>query len=171
MKNALTVLYELVKPYCNFMKLEDRESVIKCYFRLGLSNKEILSCLAMKHGYIMSMSTLKRTTKKYGLVRRLTLERDDLLNVVVFIANQCNEAGKLNGYRWMHAKCIAAGYVVMHETVRLLRTIVDCDGFNMRRKRRLQRLKYECAGQNAVWHCSRYISLIRTLGLCLIECN
>ncbi len=128
----------------------ERNNIIKCYFHLGLTNKEILAFLAHKHHIIISISTLKRITKRLCLFRRN--REEDLVHVALFIVRQCEEAGQLNGYRWMHSKCIAEGYVVSQATVRLLLSIIDPEGVELRTKRRLRRRRYESPGPNFVWH-------------------
>ena len=49
------------------------------YFRLGFSQKDILSCLAWNHGVIISRRTLQRWLKKRNLYRRK--KKSDLLEI------------------------------------------------------------------------------------------
>ncbi len=42
----------------------DVEDLVKSYFRLGFSNKEILCLLAHQHGVIISKRTLQRLCRK-----------------------------------------------------------------------------------------------------------
>ncbi len=48
----------------------DVEDLVKSYFRLGFSNKEILCLLAHQHGVIISKRTLQRLCRKLNLFRR-----------------------------------------------------------------------------------------------------
>ncbi len=47
----------------------DVEDLVKSYFRLGFSNKEILCLLAHQHGVIISKRTLQRLCRKLNLFR------------------------------------------------------------------------------------------------------
>ena len=95
-----------------------RDELVVVYFELGFKQKEILFCLAQRHGIILSSRTLKRVLKRYRLYRRNY--KTDLLEVVFFIEKELRECGKLHGYRWMHIKCIQNRLVVSQETVRML---------------------------------------------------
>jgi hypothetical protein len=46
----------------------DRDYLIGEYFKLGLKYSEIIKCLEELHGYIIGIRTLKRITKKFGLI-------------------------------------------------------------------------------------------------------
>ncbi len=48
----------------------DVEDLVKSYFRLGFSNKEILCLLAHQHAVIISKRTLQRLCRKLNLFRR-----------------------------------------------------------------------------------------------------
>ncbi len=48
----------------------DVEDLVKSYFRLGFSNKEMLCLLAHQHGVIISKRTLQRLCRKLNLFRR-----------------------------------------------------------------------------------------------------
>ncbi len=48
----------------------DVEDLVKSYFRLGFSNKEILCLLVHQHGVIISKRTLQRLCRKLNLFRR-----------------------------------------------------------------------------------------------------
>ncbi len=46
----------------------DVEDLVKSYFRLGFSNKEIICLLAHQHGVIISKRTLQRLCRKCNLI-------------------------------------------------------------------------------------------------------
>jgi hypothetical protein len=130
--------------------MAQRDRLVQCYFRFGLSNKEILESLAQLHGIVISKRTLQRITTKLSLFRRK--EQTNLLDVALYITQQCEESGQSHGYRWMHLKCIHEGFVVSQECVRCLLAIIDPEGVDKRKKRRLRRRQYASPGPNFVWH-------------------
>lgn len=78
-------------------------------------------------GYVLSIRSLKRITKKIGLHRRKYMT--DILQVALFVLEQC----EMHGYRWMHLKCVETEPVVNQETVRVLLHIIDPKGIELRR--------------------------------------
>jgi hypothetical protein len=132
------------------MNMETDEK-IAAYFSMGFSNREIQEVLAFHHGIIISNRTIKRKTSAMGLFRRKN--QSDVVAVALYIFGVLsNEAGETHGYRWMHCKCINEGFVVSQKLVRLLLGILDPEGVNLRRRRRLRRRQYANRGPNAVWH-------------------
>jgi hypothetical protein len=57
----------------------------------------------------------------------------------------------------MHLKCLDRGFFVDQETVRSLLHIMDPEGVEYRRKRRV----YSVIGHNSVWHIDGYDKLSR----------
>ena len=137
--------------------MEQRRALVHVYFNLGLSNREILASLALYHRIIISIRTLKRITKAIGLYRRKN--HSDIVDVALFINDEIRGPGEMNGYRWMHLKCIQNGLVVTQNTVRLLMGIIDPEGVDVRKRRRLRRRRYGNPGPNAVWHVDGYDKL------------
>ncbi len=128
-----------------------RDELIRLYFELGLSNKEILECFAIGHNRILSNRTLKRITSGLSLYRRK--HQSDIVKVASFIFNEiANKTVYMHGYRWMHSKCIQAGFVVSERAVRMMIGILDREGLFFRRRHRLRRWRYGNNGPNAVWH-------------------
>ena len=70
-----------------------------------------------------------------------------------------NEIRPLHGYRFMHLKCITNGLVVSKETIRVLLGILDPEGVELRRARRLVRRRYSVKGPNYLWHMDSYDKL------------
>ncbi|CAG9821573.1 unnamed protein product [Phaedon cochleariae] len=83
-----------------------------------LSFQQIEICLALNHDIISSLSTLKRKLHKLGLFRRKNFT--DILVIQQFITNNAKTHGQLQGYRWMHLKCLQNNSVVTQEMVCLL---------------------------------------------------
>ncbi|PIK48035.1 hypothetical protein BSL78_15097 [Apostichopus japonicus] len=75
-----------------------------------------------------------------------------LLVVVDFLERELAGSGQLHGYRWMHHRCQQHGLNVNRETIRILLSILDPDGVDQRRRRRLVRRRYVTRGPNFVWH-------------------
>ena len=140
------------------------EKAINIYFDLGLSYKDILSCLAYNEGIIMSRSTLKRKLKRQNLSRRKN--KTNILEVAMFIQEEVEKSGQLHGYKLMHLKCIHRGYVVTQETVRLLLHIIDPEGIAIRRRGRLRRRTYVNIGPDFIWHIDGYDKL-KPYGICI----
>ncbi|KAF7664486.1 hypothetical protein LDENG_00175330 [Lucifuga dentata] len=46
------------------------DELVQLYFRIGFSNKEVLSLLAHKHSLVISIRTLKRLCQRLRLFRR-----------------------------------------------------------------------------------------------------
>ena len=59
----------------------------------------------------------------------------------------------------MHLRCLNKGLVVSRETVRIILTIVDPGGVELRRSRRLGRLGYRVEGPNSGWSLDSYDKL------------
>ncbi len=64
----------------------DVEDLVKSYFRLGFSNKEILCLLAHQHGVIISKRTLQRLCRKLNLFRRKN--QTDIEEIASFVQSE-----------------------------------------------------------------------------------
>jgi hypothetical protein len=140
------------------------EEATRAYFELGLNYSEILCCLAEINGLVVSMRTLKRILKRLKLFRRV--HYSDTVEVAMFLMDEVQKAGQFLGYKMMHLKCIQNGYVVTQETVRELLHIVDPEGIELRRRRRLRRRVYRNSGPNYLWHIDGYDKL-KPYGICV----
>ena len=74
----------------------DRDELIKVYFGLGLTYKDLCSALAIENGIVLSVRHLKRILKRMGLRRRYY---DNIQQAIEFIENELQESGQLHGYR------------------------------------------------------------------------
>ncbi len=122
----------------------DVEDLVKSYFRLGFSNKEILCLLAHQHAVIISKRTLQRLCRKLNLFRRKN--QTDIEEIASFVQSEMVTSGRLQGYRWLHLRAIRRGYV--EEEIKE----IDPEGVELRRARRLRRRQYFSRGPNALWH-------------------
>lgn len=76
-----------------------------------------------------------------------------------FIKNELNGSGYLHGYRWIHLRCLQAGFTVKQEMIRILLKILDPHGVSIRKRRRLRRRQYHSNGPNFIWHIDSYDKL------------
>lgn len=147
--------------------MEERDRLISQYFKFGLSNNEICTCLLLHHRIILSVRTLKRRLHLLRLFRKINFSDD--VSVAAFIERQLLQSGQMHGYRWMHLKCRHAGFTVTQETVRVLLSILDPRGVAIRKHRRLQRRAYHSEGPNMVWHMDGY-DKIKPYGIAVHGC-
>lgn len=68
--------------------------------------------------------------------------KSDILQIALFMLEQCEGHGQMHGYRWMYLKCLDRGFVVDQETVRGLLQSIDPEGVEYRKKRRPIRWVY-----------------------------
>ena len=140
------------------------ENLVRSYFSLGFHHREILHCLAYLNGITLSLRSLERLLRRYGLYRKKN--RSDIMDVALFITDQVENSGQLHGYRMMHLKCLQAGLCVQQETVLSLLHIIDPQGVNARKRKRLRRRQYYNRGPNYVWHIDGYDKL-KPYGICI----
>ncbi len=114
----------------------DVEDLVKSYFRLGFSNKEILCLLAHQHRVIISKRTLQRLCRKLNLFRRKN--QTAIEEIASVVQSEMATSGRLQGYRWLHLRAIRRGYVVSQETMRMVIKEIDPEGVELRRARRLR---------------------------------
>lgn len=126
--------------------MSDLDDLIRLYFRLSFSNKEILSILAHSHQTIISVRTLKRICKRLGLFRRKN--QSNLEEVLAFVQQEIMINGQMQVYRWLHLRAIQHGFVVSQDTVRCIIKLVDPQGVELRQAWRLRRRQYSCRGPN-----------------------
>ncbi len=70
----------------------DVEDLVKSYFRLGFSNKEILCLLAHQHAVIISKRTLQRLCRKLNLFRRTN--QTDIEEMSSFVQSEMATSGR-----------------------------------------------------------------------------
>ena len=143
----------------------DRDSLIECYFSLGLSYSEILSFLLLFHGIRISIRQLKRILFSKGLRRRRN--HSELREIIAAVEREFEGSGSLIGYRQMHQRLrIDYGLVVSRETVRLTLKTLDPSGVERRSQHKLKRRSYSAKGPNFIWHLDGYDKL-KPFGLCI----
>ena len=65
--------------------MADATSMIQLYFTFGMTYKDIVSTMAVKHGFVISIRHLKRVLKAWNLTRR---KYSRLQSVVEFVLSQ-----------------------------------------------------------------------------------
>lgn len=140
---------------------------MQTYFSYGFQHKEILQFLKILHNKSVSLRTLKRILEKRQLYRRKKYSKiEDVIN---FIREEIGKSGQLHGYRWMHLKCIQKNLVVTQDTIRELLWLLDREGVETRKRKRLRRRQYYNKGPNYLWHIDSYDKL-KPYGICINGC-
>ena len=67
---ARSIIHKVLGRAMKSWEMADERSLIQNYFHLGYENEVILQFLVDYHGIKMSVSTLKRRLRDYGLKRR-----------------------------------------------------------------------------------------------------
>ena len=145
----------------------DRDDLIRLYFQLGLSYRDIASALALNDDIILSERHIKRLLRDMGLSRRSSYSA--VAGVIGFVQEQLQGSGKLHGYRWIHQKCLDHGLKFRKEDVRLIMGVLDPQGAAQRKKRSLTRRRYSANSPNFIWHIDSYDKL-KPFGICLNGC-
>ena len=125
--------------------------IIEYYFNCGYENKVILDFLATYHENNMSLRTLKRRLREYGLRRRNIPLDDEIIRNLIEI--ESNGPGELRGYRavWHALRIKHHIHVPRRKVERILREI-NPEASMQRRERRLRRRTYFSYGPNFCWH-------------------
>ena len=132
----------------------ETEAIIKDYFLHGLSYKEIFEFLGIFYAITLFLCQLHRILRKQNLFRRC--RKSNITEVTLAILQNLSGSSKSFGYRLMHQKLRANGFVVDRETVRILLKILDADGVELRSSHRLARKTYVSVGPNYLWHIDGY---------------
>jgi len=127
-----------------------------------MNHKEILESLAQLNQVIISMRTLRRILNTSCLFRKKAFYQYPAL----YLTERMHINDKLCGYKMVHLKCIQQGLVVKQETVRLWLQIIDPDGVESRKKKRIKRRIYHNKGPNHIWHVDGYDKL-KPYGICI----
>ena len=133
------------------------DDLIKLYFSLGFSNKEILLILAQNHQIVIFLKTLKRNCRDLGLFRRK--QHSNLDEVLAFVYQELQRNGQMQGYRWLHLRAMQLGFVVQQDTIRQIVKFLNPQIVGLRRAQHLRRRQYNTKGPNALWHIDSYNKL------------
>ena len=128
----------------------DIDDIITDYFYRGYQYGPIVGLLKKHHGVQMSVRTLKRKLREFGLKRKGANYDEETVRQC--IEREMQEAGTLAGYRYIwHALRLRHRLIVPRRLVAIMKEI-DPDGVRERKARRLKRRTYVSLGPNFVWH-------------------
>lgn len=136
------------------IKMADDRSekeLIEGYFHQGYQNDVILEFLSVYHNITISLSSLKRRLRAYGLRRvRNEVNEQELKDIITREIN--NGCGSL-GYRaiWHLLRLEYHLHVPRHLVARIAKE-VDPYGVQLRKRRRFTRRRYLVYGPNFCWH-------------------
>ena len=122
----------------------DEEKLIKYYFYKGFEYKNILGLLSTYHNIGISIRTLRRRLRKYGLQRKNP--EYDVNLVTEEVQAILDGPGCIPGYRHVWHTLRLRGYQVPRIVVQLLVRELDPEGCEMRRQHKLKRRVYRNRG-------------------------
>ena len=124
--------------------------ILRTYILQGYKNAEILGFLAIIHGVVINIRTLKRWLNILGLKRARKGNESRLEDIVTAILKEMEEfVGSHVGYREMTRRLrIKHGLEVMRDTVMLALRVIDAEGVQNRRRHRLHSRRYYTLGPN-----------------------
>ena len=144
------------------------DELIEYYFSQLYTQDEILGFLLFLHNVMISKRTLKR------ILRRLNLRRRGVENLLPDIVRKIVDLRRFGydqvGYRtiWRLLNTLY-GVRATQETVRIALSVIDTDGVNARRRRRLIRRSYNSRGPNDCLHVDGYDKL-KPFGISIHGC-
>lgn len=131
----------------------DRNELVRNYFLQDYTNAEIVGFLALQHGIVISIRTVKRILKQLNL-RRARSEESSIEKIIDAILQEFETScGTFLGYRQLTQRLRQKyGLNVKRDSVMRYMRIVDPDGVDRRKRRRLKRRRYVTPGPNFLWH-------------------
>ena len=156
-----------ILPQYTFSHLEEvvreqpgRDDLICSYFREGFSYNEIVLTLLHVHGISLCLRQLKRILARLGLKRKFGQEESPIETIVSAILKEMTCSGQCIGYRAMWRRLVYSYWLnVKRDMVLDIMRIIDPDGIERRKRRRLIRRKYNAPGPNFIWHVDGYDKL------------
>ena len=139
------------------LEQSSEEEIIRYYFLKGFQYKEILNFIRKYHGKQISMSTLKRRIKHFGLRRKNSHYDMDVVRDA--IRAELDGPGGCRGYRLIWHALQMKGITVPRDVVAGLLRELDPEEVQERSRRRLKRRIYWNPGPNFSWHCDGYDKL------------
>ena len=114
------------------------DTLIQQYVKEGFTYLEITELLNHRHGYVISLSTLKRKLRRMGIKKRsLVSARSSMQEVEAAVQTELSGSGANIGYRRVHRALISQGLICRQVDVRRIIKTIDPEGVNRRRRRRL----------------------------------
>ncbi len=138
----------------------EQQDTIKSYFYDGYKYGEIVSLLAIYHGIHICVRTLKSYLKKMSLKRRC--QESDRNSIIQAIRDEMQGSGQCIGYRAMWRRLNFDHELnVKQETVLRLMWMLDREGMEKRKAKRLKHRKYNGLGPNYILHMDGYDKIKR----------
>ena len=136
--------------------------MLRQYITQGYSNAEILGFLAVIHGVVIRMLTLKPWLKILRLKRHRVVDEAPLEDIVSAILKEMDEyVGARVGYRGMTRRLRMRHNLVMTcDTVMRALRVINPQGVENRWRHRLQQKRYSTHGPNFLWHLDGWDKLI-----------
>ena len=136
---------------------KDEYTLIKEYFMHGFNYLTIVNFLLKHHGIEISVRTLKRRLKEQGLKRNDDLPEELLQSI---IRREIQGPASLFGYRRLQQH-LRKTFKINIPRDRIMNTlkIVDPEGAEQRKSRRLRRQRYVSPGPDHCWHADGYDKL------------
>ena len=124
------------------------------YFNQGYNNYEILAFLSLIHGVVISLRTLKRRLKQLRLKRPSRRNESSLKDIVSTILSEMGgSVGSFVGYREMTRRLrMRHNLIVGPSTIMRALRVIDPEGVETRKRRRLKRRVYNTPRPNFLWH-------------------
>ena len=134
------------------------KGIIAFYFKKGYRYNSIKMILAAYHDVFMSVRTIKRRLRAYGLRRRNALCSHHMLRNI--IRNEIRGPSSLRGYRGIW-NMLRSTYNITVPRDLVMSILRDLDPVSSlaRKSRRLSRRTYVSQGANATWHTDGYDKL------------
>ena len=134
------------------------KEIIEYYHAKGYEYQAIVLFLDKYHGISLSLRTLKRRLREYGLRKKqLNVDHEQLHEI---IRREIQGPGSLLGYRGMQNK-LRTTYKLQISRDIVMATLkeIDPEGTAARKSRRLRRRVYMSLGPDAIWHVDGYDKL------------
>ena len=131
-----------------------QDELVKNYFLQDYTNADkIVGFLALSHGMKVSIRTVKRILRGYNL-RRARGEESTIETVVHVMPQELeNSCGSFLGYRQLTQRLRRKyNLKVKRDNVMKYLRIIDREGVERRKRRRLKRRRYTTPGPNFIWH-------------------
>ena len=150
MQSVLPVYTPALNKHSGF----ERENAVRRYFSQGFTNAEITGFLALQHGIVLSVRTLKRILQRLELTRARYNNESPLERIVAAILEELeNSCGSFLGYRQLTRRLRRKyNLQVRRDTVMKSLRVLDPEGVERRQRRRLKRRRYVTPGPNFLWH-------------------
>ena len=140
--------------YLTLLSDEFEEKWIKHYFENGYEYKEILEFLEKYHDVKISLSTLLRRLRSYGLQRKIKagISIETVTLACEFLESNLEGPASSNGYRANWHSLQSRGIQIPRNLVQILQKQLDPAGTHLRRRNRLKRRVYSNIGPDFSWH-------------------